>query len=197
MTPVDILLELQELEVRVWVEDGALQFSSPLESLPDEVRAAISEHETGLMAFVAQMSKSADAPKAKKIEPAPRDQPLPLSFAQERFWFLSQLEEDSSAYNIVFPMRLRGPLDGDALERSLAEIIERHETLRTTVTTVDDRAVQEITPYTRFELPRVDLSAHDDPQADRGIHSRRVRPHHGRELQGDLLHEPDGGEIDD
>ena len=58
MTPVDILLELQDLGVRVWVDDGALQFSAPLESLPDEVRAAIAEHETGLKAFVAQMSKS-------------------------------------------------------------------------------------------------------------------------------------------
>ena len=61
-----------------------------------------------------------------------RDQALPLSPAQERFWFLSQIEADESAYNVALPMRLAGPLDVAALEWALGEIVRRHEVLRTT-----------------------------------------------------------------
>jgi len=56
---------------------------------------------------------------------------LPLSFAQQRLWFLDQLEPGSSAYNIPESLRLRGELDQDALERMLTEIVRRHEVLRT------------------------------------------------------------------
>ncbi|WP_408005740.1 non-ribosomal peptide synthetase, partial [Pseudomonas carassii] len=64
------------------------------------------------------------------IEPMPRGQSLPLSFAQQRLWFLAQMDDASAAYHIPLGLALRGPLDRAALERALARIVERHESLR-------------------------------------------------------------------
>ncbi len=83
---------------------------------------------------------------------------LPLSFAQERLWFLDQLEPGSAAYNLGSALRLAGQLDVPALAASLGEIVRRHAVLRTTFRTVDGRPVQVIAPVSAL-LPRVDLSA--------------------------------------
>src|SRR5207253_2839566 len=65
------------------------------------------------------------------LVPAPRGEPLPLSFAQQRLWFLDQLGPGSAAYNVPLALRLRGPLQAGALARALSEIARRREVLRT------------------------------------------------------------------
>ena len=80
------------------------------------------------------------------ILPAPRDGELPLSFAQQRLWFIDQLDPGNSAYNFPAAVRLTGPLDLAALQKSLNEIVKRHEVLRTTFVTVEGRPVQVIDP---------------------------------------------------
>ncbi|MEM8964449.1 MAG: amino acid adenylation domain-containing protein, partial [Acidobacteriota bacterium] len=78
---------------------------------------------------------------------------LPLSFAQERLWFLSQLEPDSPAYNIPSPVRLRGSIDIERLARALSHVVARHETLRTIFREVDDTPMQIVLPATAVDLP--------------------------------------------
>jgi hypothetical protein len=73
--------------------------------------------------------------------------PVPLSFAQERQWFLWQMDPDSAAYNIPSALQLQGELDVAALERAFNALIERHQSLRTTFQQQDDRAVQVIHPH--------------------------------------------------
>src|SRR4051794_40802198 len=75
---------------------------------------------------------SARPAEALAIPRRPEQGPLPLSFAQQRLWVLDQLVPDSPAYNISLIIRLSGRLDAAVLERSLNEIVRRHETLRTT-----------------------------------------------------------------
>ena len=82
----------------------------------------------------------------------------PLSFAQHRLWFLNQLDPSSPAYNIPAGIRLTGALDRPALERSLQEIVRRHEVLRTTFPLVEEQPVQAIAPFLIIELPVVDLA---------------------------------------
>ncbi|MBP5972972.1 condensation protein [Brasilonema sp. CT11] len=82
---------------------------------------------------------------------------FPLSFAQQRLWFLNQLQPGHSAYNIFQSMRLTGWLNVAALEKSFNEVIRRHEILRTTFTTVDGQAIQVIAPSLTFRLPVIDL----------------------------------------
>ncbi|HWP42254.1 MAG TPA: amino acid adenylation domain-containing protein, partial [Blastocatellia bacterium] len=81
-----------------------------------------------------------------------------LSFAQQRLWFLDRLNPDSPFYNVSGALRLRGRLNIAVLERSLAEIIRRHEALRTTFATVNDRPVQVVNAAEFFELPCVKVT---------------------------------------
>jgi amino acid adenylation domain-containing protein len=90
--------------------------------------------------------------------PVPRDGELPLSFAQQRLWFLDQWEPGNPQYNIAAAMHLTGPLDPAALEQSLREIIRRHEVLRTAFATVAGRPVPVIAPEPDLTLPVIDLS---------------------------------------
>src|SRR5690606_16413955 len=80
------------------------------------------------------------------LVPAPRDGEIPLSFAQQRLWFLDQFEPNSPFYNIPEAVRLHGPVDPAVLERCLNEIVRRHEALRTTFKTVDGKPQQVIAP---------------------------------------------------
>jgi amino acid adenylation domain-containing protein len=91
------------------------------------------------------------------ILPCSRQIELPLSFAQNRLWFLDQLQPGNSAYNIFDAIRLKGSLNLTALEQSINEIIRRHEILRTKFIAVDGQPVQVIIPSLQLTLPLIDL----------------------------------------
>ena len=110
--------------------------------------------------------------QTQKIFPREDRNRQPLSFAQQRLWFLDQLEPDSCLYNIPTAMCLTGSLDVTALEQSLNQIVHRHETLRTTFSVVEDQPVQVIAPTLSLTLPVVDL--HELPEAEREIEARRL-----------------------
>ncbi|MBX7224162.1 MAG: amino acid adenylation domain-containing protein, partial [Blastocatellia bacterium] len=107
----------------------------------------------GVAALVEQARRTQT--KVSSLPPlvrADRGQFLPVSFSQERLWFLAQLEPDSPAYHIPTAVRLQGSLDVAALERALAWLAERHETLRTVFATVDGQPVQVIQPVSSIKL---------------------------------------------
>jgi len=95
---------------------------------------------------------------AEAIPRAPRDRPLPLSFAQQRLWFLSRLRPDDPSYHVSGGVRLRGALDLPAFQRALAAVVRRHESLRTSFPAVDGEPVQRISTALRLCLPAVDLA---------------------------------------
>ena len=96
-----------------------------------------------------------------------RDRPLALSFAQQRLWFLAQMEGVSEAYHIPLGLRLRGELDREALRKALDGLIARHESLRTTFAIVGGEPVQCIGPADRgFLLLEHDLRGGDDVYAE-------------------------------
>ena len=85
-------------------------------------------------------------------------QPVVLSFAQERLWFLAALEPESRAYNSGKAYHLKGPLNVVALQKSFEEILRRHEALRTTFASHDGSPVQVIAPHGPLKLPIIDLT---------------------------------------
>ena len=95
--------------------------------------------------------------QASDIKKSQRSATLPLSFAQERLWFLDQLEPGNPVYNIPIVLRMRGPLDRFVLERSLIEIIQRHESLRTLFVDQQGKPNQVIVPTLDFMLPLIEL----------------------------------------
>ncbi|HEX8393727.1 MAG TPA: amino acid adenylation domain-containing protein, partial [Longimicrobium sp.] len=98
--------------------------------------------------------------------PTRRDRPLPLSFAQQRFWFVSRLAGARTAYTIPVALHLRGELDASAMEWALNALVERHESLRTVFRVEDGEPVQVILPELRIPLPLTDLSGAEDPGVD-------------------------------
>lgn len=95
--------------------------------------------------------------QAPDLKPVSRNEHPPLSFSQERLWFIQQLQPDSSAYNVSLAFRLQGLLNISVLEDSLNEIIQRHEALRTTFLASENQPVQVISPNLNLTLPVVDL----------------------------------------
>ncbi len=106
----------------------------------------------------------------RTIAPRPPGTPAQLSFAQERLWFLDQLNPDSAVYNVPLAVRLSGPIDPNVLKRSVNEIARRHDTLRTTFVTVDGQPVPIVSPKLNVELSTIDL-------AFRPEHEREARAH--------------------
>ncbi|RON67089.1 non-ribosomal peptide synthetase [Pseudomonas fluorescens] len=116
------------------------------------------------LAAVAAVLSEAGRCTQPQMLPVPRDGALPLSFAQQRLWFLAQMEGANTAYNIPVALRLRGRLHDDALQRALARIVARHETLRSRFTQYNDEAQVLIAPVDTGLLLRVeDLRQHRQP----------------------------------
>ncbi|HYR11954.1 MAG TPA: condensation domain-containing protein, partial [Longimicrobium sp.] len=96
---------------------------------------------------------------------------FPLSFAQQRLWFLDRLEPGNAAYNIVSALRMRGPLDAAAMERAISFLVERHESLRTVFRVVDGSPVQVVVPARPLRVP---IESTDVPEDAREAEALRL-----------------------
>ncbi|MFL6202032.1 MAG: condensation domain-containing protein, partial [Thermoanaerobaculia bacterium] len=114
--------------------------------------------EAPTLARLAERVQAAGRSALPPLVPVPREGDLPLSFSQERLWFLDQLQPGSPLYNIPVALRLRGPLQAEALAATFREIVRRHEALRTSFAEVDGRPVQVIQPEAALDIPAADLS---------------------------------------
>ncbi|MBF6169461.1 amino acid adenylation domain-containing protein, partial [Streptomyces gardneri] len=100
------------------------------------------------------------------LVPVARNGYLPLSFAQERFWFLEQLNPGSPAYHVAAVLEVRGPLSVAALRSAVNAVVARHESLRATFRqAIDGEPVQVIAPVLQIDLPVVDVGSHPDRRA--------------------------------
>jgi amino acid adenylation domain-containing protein len=111
---------------------------------------------------------------ARAPEPAPAaaGAEAPLTFDQERLWFLDRVGQGGRAYNVYHGVRLEGELDAAALERALGEVVRRHGALRTTVREADGAPVQAVAPFAGFALPADDLSGLDPVEREAELRRR-------------------------
>jgi amino acid adenylation domain-containing protein len=119
-----------------------------------------------LAASIETARQTSGALRIPPIEPAPRHEHLPLSFAQQRLWFIDQLESGGVAYNIPIIVRLTGTLNTPALHQSFTEILRRHEVLRTSFALVNGSPAQVIAPARQIRLSVVDLQEVDEPRRE-------------------------------
>ena len=151
MSVVAFLTELRRQGIKLVAEGDRLRCLAPKGVLTPAIQRDIVARKAELLAALA------DRPVAPALVAVPRSAPLPLSFGQERLWFLAQLEADSTAHNIFSAIRFRRDMNVRALERSLTEVVRRHEVLRTTFPMHDGELSARIEPPAPVTLPVIDL----------------------------------------
>ena len=171
MSVAHVIAEIERLGIRLWLDDGQLRYQAPKNVLTAALRNQLVAQKPAIIAFLAQARQSV----IPTIQPVVRavGTRIPLSFAQQRLWFLAQLEDNSSFYNIPSELHLHGPLNLQALTAAFRLLEARHEMLRTTFPEVAGQAYQQI-HLPNFTPELIDLT--DLPEAQQAAEvARRSR----------------------
>lgn len=163
MNTVEFLSYLRSLDIQVLIEGDRLRCNAPEGTLTPELRIEIQERKAEILAFL-KAAHYTTSHTSTPLVPISRNRNLPLSFAQQRLWFLNQLVPNNPFYNVPAAFRLTGSLHLAALEQTFNEIVRRHEALRTTFAIVEGQPVQVIAPIFNVSLLVTDLQ--QLPQVD-------------------------------
>jgi amino acid adenylation domain-containing protein len=157
MTIAELITGFYHKGIILRYEDGRLLCSAPKGALSAEESALLRERKQEFIAFLKDAAPAAET-NQQPIVPAPRNRHVPLSLNQRSLWYLDQLVPGLVGYNLPSVFKLHGALNMDAFERSLSEIVRRHEILRTTFHVENDLPVQVVTPFRPLSIPLTDLS---------------------------------------
>ncbi|PSB01284.1 condensation domain-containing protein [Merismopedia glauca] len=151
----ELLAELSQRNVKLSVDSdsGQLNIRAPKGVLTKELRDSLTESKAEILAFL-QTAKTSATPQLVPIE---RSHSLPLSWTQERLWFLDRLLSDNSCHNLPIAFRIKGLLNQKVMTEAIAEIIRRHEILRTAFIEKDGEPVPVISSDLGWQLPIIDL----------------------------------------
>jgi amino acid adenylation domain-containing protein len=147
---------LESLGIALSLTGDRVRLSAPKHVLTVELRDELQARKAEILAYLAS-GRALET--ALEITPVGRDAPVPLAVAQERIWFLHQLDPASSAYHVGGAVKLTGRFVAAASERAWHTLARRHESLRTVFETVDGRPVMRILPSATPSMHREDLSA--------------------------------------
>ncbi|HEY9640850.1 MAG TPA: condensation domain-containing protein, partial [Coleofasciculaceae cyanobacterium] len=170
LTTVQFLANLQSLDIHVFVEGNRLRFSAPEGTVTPDLQAELAQRKPELLSLLRHTAQAGSQSSA--IVRLPRERSLPLSFAQQRLWFLDQLVPENPFYNMPAAVQLQGHLNLKVLQQAFNAIVQRHETLRTTFTQVDGQPTQAIAPSFSLHLPVIDLQS--IPTRDRDATLQRL-----------------------
>ncbi|MHC5741519.1 MAG: amino acid adenylation domain-containing protein [Nostoc sp.] len=171
MNTVEFLTYLRSLDIQVFIDGEKFRCNAPEGIITPELRAEIQGRKAEIIEFL-EASNRTNNHSFKPLVPISRSGNLPLSFAQQRLWFLDQLIPNNPFYNIPLALHLTGSLKLAALEQTFNEIVQRHEALRTTIVVQTGQPIQVINPTLTIPLPIIDLR--QLPQAEREIQARRL-----------------------
>jgi surfactin family lipopeptide synthetase A len=166
ITIPSLLEEARGLGIELYVEGGRLRYRAPQGALSEDLRIRITRHKEELLSFLLNCNgRFASAPM---IAPRERDgdEKITLSFGQERLWFLYQMDAANPFYNLNTAARLIGALDVDALERSINEIVRRHEVLRTRYRVIDGQPFGVVDPSLKLTIEVMDLPSHSEADCE-------------------------------
>ena len=168
MTPKEIIDCCRKKGIILQVEGEHLRFNAPTGALTTDIRDLLKKNKATLVDFL-QEQTGHPLTGVTKLRPRPTQTPAPPSFAQERLWFLQQLDTKSTAYLIPRAFRLRGALNAEALEQSLNALVARHESLRTIFPAIDGTPTQVILPSLTLTLSRLPEPSSSKSQPDLAI----------------------------
>ncbi len=133
------------------------------DNLLSELRAGLSPEKLAMLEKLKSMKTEKNSSQIpKRLEQGP----VPLSFSQQRLWFLDQLVPNNPAYNVVMAFHSSGKLNIDILQQSINEIVKRHESLRTVFQNIDGQAFQVILPELTVTLPVIDLTGYEKEERE-------------------------------
>ncbi len=170
MSIVEFLSYLHSLDVRVWIDNDRLRVNAPEGVLTQSLRDELSRRKEEVMAFLHE-AKDITYTTSLPIPPISREDDLPLSYDQQRLWILEELGVAAFS-SMPAAVRMTGPLNTQALEQSLNEIIRRHEILRTTFRSKNGQPIQVIAPTLTIQLPLVSFQAFS--ASEREAHAREL-----------------------
>ncbi|HAC64645.1 MAG TPA: hypothetical protein DCF68_14205 [Cyanothece sp. UBA12306] len=150
MTLNGLLSELSQRKVKLYLDGEQLGIRAPKGALNQELKQSLKEYKEDILRFLQQ--QAVVQKKTPPIETIDREQILPLSLAQERLWLLENLGSNSAVYNLSVAFSLKGPLKLKILEKSIAEVIKRHEVLRTHFKKIDHQPIVVINNNFNFQL---------------------------------------------
>ena len=154
MSQIETLLaRLRELNIKIWLEADQLGVRAPKGVLTKELAAELKSNKTEILEYLKQAE--AQIQTQARIKLVDRTQPLEASFGQQRLWFLDQLEGPSATYNMPLAIRLIGQVDRISLQRSLDQIVERHEGLRSHFKLIDERLTVLIRPVAQCLIEQI------------------------------------------
>jgi len=160
---IEILDELRQRNINLWLEDERLRYRAPKDALSADLLAQLKTYKAEIIVFL-QQANSQHQTQLPAVVAIDRQHPLPLSFAQQRLWFLQQLAPNSTSNNMPVVVKFEGSLDIEVLEKSLQEVVKRHEVLRTRFPIVNGQPTTIVEQIT-VQLPIIDLR--DLPEAER------------------------------
>lgn len=156
MTAAELLHQLNRLGVHLSTNGDRLVCEAPKGVLTPELQAQLRFHKTDILSLLAQ-AEGAAQPSRPRLQPRPQTGDVALSPGQARSWQMEQLEPGRAVYHIPAAFRLYGTLYPDILAQSIAEIVRRHEILRTTFVRTHQGPVQRIAPEGEVKLHRMVL----------------------------------------
>ena len=157
MSIVNLLRDLRSRGIELELSDGRLVSRSAKGALSPELAASIRAQREEIIAFLREGLVERNLADVPAIVPVPRATYMPVSYSQERLWYLNQVDQNPAVYNLPLSFRVVGPMRVELLQRCLDEIETRHEALRTTVEMVDGQAMQRIHAPRGMRLAQVDL----------------------------------------
>ncbi|CAM2005626.1 non-ribosomal peptide synthetase [Acanthopleuribacter pedis] len=173
-----LLSQLRRAGIKLWTEGGKLKFSAPPGALTPALRDQVVTNKPALIALLEQQAETDDDGPGPQA--ADRKQPLPTASAQQRLWFLEQLDGPSATYHIPLAWRLEGRIDAGALQQALDTVIQRHENLRTRYERRKGRPYQviEAEPQTRLQVSdlRKLPPANREPRLQEGLTNDMQQP---------------------
>jgi len=174
---ISLLAALKEIGCRVWVKDGKLKIRAPKAGITEELKEQLKVNREKILEHLDSL-QAQDTRLAGDIPVLPPGSPPVMSHAQQRLWFLVQLEGSSATYNMPAVLRLEGPLDINALQSSLHWMVERHESLRMAFPERDGEAGVVALSAADFEFPVRDVRhwLSDEKQLRRHIDAHALAP---------------------
>ncbi|MBD2417074.1 amino acid adenylation domain-containing protein, partial [Anabaena cylindrica FACHB-243] len=154
-TTTEFLAYLKSLDIQLWVNGDKLHYSTPTGTLTPTLLGQIKEYKPEIIKLL-QNTTLDSSYSTGAIVPVTRDTDIPLSFAQQRLWLIEQIAGNSAIYNESGVVKISGSLQIAVLQQSFAEIVQRHEVLRTSFKNVDGQPIQEIAPNLNITVPVVD-----------------------------------------